>query len=353
MRRLAEALLPFFAEVRWGLVSGAVRGAAATVPATPPGSTHTVNRVHWRLPQVPPTGGALLDWLTGPAVEVCTGWPKPDLDQALHDASLVVVESGPLAAFIERFRRQAPQAELVYLATVRLTSPDVHPRVAVLLQRDAVLVDRAVTTVRALLPGLSIFGRRARFVPAGQDLSHRAASGTPLENVTQAVVLDVAKFDASVVQIAASMVPGTQFDVLGPPSLHNRPSNVVLHGPLPPEEAAGLLDGATLAIVPDATDPPDLVAVSPALDRLQHLGVAGGLPQPSRRRRAPSVRIRDGAERLDPFGAAPRSAGKTRTTRFGPAVLGKRRSLRARSRTGPARTRHRRRRGPACRVSEC
>ena len=272
MSRLADALVPFFDEVRWAIVSGVGHGGSAPSPSDL-GPTGRVRRMHLRLPQVRATGGALLSRLTALAVDVFAELPQAALDNALQDAALVVVQSGPLAALIDRFRRQAPRAELVYFATTRLLPSDVHPRVRIRLERDAVLIDRAITTVRALVPDLAMFGARARFVPAGQEMPDGDGADPTCYSGSNAVVLDVRSLDASVVQIAAATWPATRFHLLGAQPSQRFPENVVFHGALAPEQALRLLQYADLALLPDASDPPDIVEASAALDHLIDFGL--------------------------------------------------------------------------------
>jgi 2-beta-glucuronyltransferase len=193
----------------------------------------------------------VLNHLSAPLFRRYAQSVRPELEEWLADADVVVFESTPVLVAFESIRRAAPRARLVYRVSDDLASIGCHPIVleaelAALPAFDLVSVPTQAFPSRFRAAG-------AVYKPHGLDrMLYDALEPPPARNGFRAwcVFIGVNWFDHEFVTVAATAFPDVWFDIVGPNTGTWRLANVQVHGELPFREAAAIVKAADVGLNP-------------------------------------------------------------------------------------------------------
>src|SRR5581483_5839223 len=172
------------------------------------------------------------------------------LAEVLPAADLIVLENTYVLLFVERLRKLAPHARLVYRAADDPRSIAVHP---LLLEAEAEAVaevDLASVATRQIAEALEPYGEVHVHPQAVDKAAFDRVSSSPYRGDRPvAIFVGVTRrFDHPTLTLAAELAPHVAFHVVGLPSLP-APPNVTFQPELPFEEVTPYLTHATYGLL--------------------------------------------------------------------------------------------------------
>lgn len=238
MHPIADALVRLgcdvtFVSVRFSVLSR-IKGDSRTFlwnRANQPEVSNGVRCYLWRTPIHPfhlrRRGLAGLSaWL----YRVYARWPNRFIDDALAQATGVIVESGLGALLFKRVRALNPRTATVYVASDDLETVGVHPFVQAQLEKSASCIDQVCLPSPRMARGFAWAGDRVFHVPHGLDTGDfQDDAGSPYASKLNAVSVGSMLFDSDVFVRGAARVPEVQFHVIGAGMTFDAPPNVQLY----------------------------------------------------------------------------------------------------------------------------
>jgi 2-beta-glucuronyltransferase len=191
----------------------------------------------WLTPWHPAsTRTSLTDAVTRPLFRAYGGLRFPQLQGLVEDATLIIVESSYGLFLVERLRRLAPQAKLVYRQSDDLDALTAHPALHDAEARALRMFD-VISVPDDSRPPRFRGDQRVRVQRHGIDTSLFDDPGpSPYPSApfaTNAVFVGIDALDVHSLQVAARRLPDWGFHVIGPWAWRGWPANVVAHGEMP------------------------------------------------------------------------------------------------------------------------
>ena len=175
--------------------------------------------------------------------------PLGALEERLRDADLVVFEGTAALLLVERIRRLAPNARLVYRASDDLRVLGVHPLILEAEARAVPLFDLVSVPTREIADVLEPYGPVEVHPPAIDKAPFDQPTDSPYGDEPAAVFAGVSPlFDYDSLATAAELAPHVAFHVVGPPR-RPLPENVSFHPELPFEQVVPYLQHATYGLL--------------------------------------------------------------------------------------------------------
>jgi 2-beta-glucuronyltransferase len=192
----------------------------------------------------------------GPANRLSAPWfaryahvPLGPLEERLRSADLVIFEGTAALLFVERIRRLAPGARLVYRASDDLRVLGVHP---LILEAEAAAIPRfdlVSAPTQEIADVLSPYGPVEVDPPAIDKVALDRPTVSPYGEGAAAVFAGVSPlFDYESLASAAKLAPHVSFHVIGPPP-RSLGANVLFHPELPYDEVVPYLQHATIGLL--------------------------------------------------------------------------------------------------------
>jgi 2-beta-glucuronyltransferase len=172
------------------------------------------------------------------------------LEERLRDADLIIFEGTAGLLLVERIRRLAPGARLVYRASDDLRALGVHPLILEAEARALPLFDLVSATTPRIADVLAAYGGRVEVHPPGVDkAAFDGRTESPYGTGPAAVFAGVSPlFDYDSLAKAAELAPHVAVHVIGPPP-KPLPANVFFQPVLPFEEVVPYLQHATFGLL--------------------------------------------------------------------------------------------------------
>jgi 2-beta-glucuronyltransferase len=289
MHPVADALVRLgcdvtFVSVRFSVLSRIKGDSRAFLwkRANRPEMSNGVRCYLWRTPIHPfhprkPGFDGLSIWL----YRAYARWPDRFIDDALMEASSVIVESGLGALLLERVRARNPRSTIVYVASDDLETVGVHPFVQSQLEKSARCIDQICLPSPKMGPGFAWAGDRIFHVPHGLDRDDfQDDSGSPYASKFNAVSVGSMLFDPDVFVRGAARVPDVQFHVIGAGMTFDAPPNVRLYPEMAFRDTIAFIRHADIGLAPYHMAPgcDYLCDTSMKLMQYEHLGVPAVCP---------------------------------------------------------------------------
>jgi 2-beta-glucuronyltransferase len=171
------------------------------------------------------------------------------LEERLREADLIIFEGTAGLLLVERIRRFAPGARLVYRASDDLRALGVHPVILEAEARTLPLFDLVSATTPQIAAALASHGQPEVHQPGVDKAALDRPTESPYGDGPAAVFAGVSPlFDYDSLAAAAELAPHVAFHVIGPPP-KLLPSNVSFQPELPFEEVVPYLRHATLGLL--------------------------------------------------------------------------------------------------------
>jgi 2-beta-glucuronyltransferase len=177
------------------------------------------------------------------------GVPLGPLAEPLGRADLIIFEGTAALLLVERIRRVAPCARLVYRASDDLRALDVHPLVLEAEARAVPLFDLVSAATPQIADSLAPFGQVEVHPPGIDKKALDRATDSPYGERQAAIFVGVSPlFDYDTLRAASVLAPHVAFHVIGPPQ---RPlaKNVFFQPELPFEAVVPFLQHATFGLL--------------------------------------------------------------------------------------------------------
>jgi 2-beta-glucuronyltransferase len=176
--------------------------------------------------------------------------PLGPLEERLREADLIVFEGTAGLLLVERIRRLAMGARLVYRVSDDLRTLGVHPVILEAEERALPLFDLVSATTPRIAEVLALYGGKVEVHPPGVD---KAALDRPTESPygtgAVAVFAGVSPlFDYDSLAAASELAPHVVFHVIGP-APKPLPANVFFHPEMPFEKLVPYLQHATFGLL--------------------------------------------------------------------------------------------------------
>lgn len=185
------------------------------------------------------------------AYRAYANWPNNFLDDAMRQASVIVVESGLGALLMPRARDRNPSATLVYVASDELATVGVHPFVQAQLEAAIGDIDQVCVPSPRMAPNFQWASDRLFYVPHGLNAADFPDDEpSPYTARHNAVSVGSMLFDRSVFTMAAAALPDVQFHVIGAGEKFDAPANVRQHDEMPFRETIRYIRHADVGIAP-------------------------------------------------------------------------------------------------------
>jgi 2-beta-glucuronyltransferase len=171
------------------------------------------------------------------------------LEGLLAGADLVVFEGTAALLLVERVRRLAPQARIVYRASDDLRRLPVHPLLLAAEAEAVPQVDLVSVSTRQIAAALAPYGEVHVHPPAVDKAAFDRRTDSPYNSSPVAVFAGVAPhFDYGTLAAAAELAPHVAFHIIGLP-MPAVAENVILHGEVPFADLVPYLQHATFALL--------------------------------------------------------------------------------------------------------
>jgi 2-beta-glucuronyltransferase len=175
--------------------------------------------------------------------------PFGPLEERLREADLVIFEGTAALLLVERIRRLAPRARLVYRASDDLRALGVHPLILEAEARAIPLFDLVSAPTPQIAKALGAYGPVELHPPGIDKAALDRPAASPYGSGPAAVFAGVSPlFDYESLASAAELAPHVAFHVIGPPP-RPLPANVVFHPELPYDEVVPYLQHATFGLL--------------------------------------------------------------------------------------------------------
>lgn len=171
------------------------------------------------------------------------------LEKRLRESDLIVFEGTAALLLVERIRRLAPHARLVYRASDDLRALGVHPLILEAEARALPLFDLVSATTPQIAEVLSLHGPVEVHPPGIDKAAFCRPTESPYGAGPAAVFAGVSPlFDYDSLATAAELAPHVAFHIIGP-RRRPLPANVSFHPELPFEEVVPYLRHATFGLL--------------------------------------------------------------------------------------------------------
>ena len=171
------------------------------------------------------------------------------LEERLRGADLVVFEGTAALLFVERVRRLAPKARLVYRASDDLRVLGVHPLILEAEARAIPIFDLVSAPTQGIADLLARYGPVEVHPPGIDKVALDRPTESPYGANPTAVFAGVSPlFDYESLERAAELAPHVTFHIVGPPP-RPLPTNVCFHPELPFAELVPFLQHATFGLL--------------------------------------------------------------------------------------------------------
>lgn len=209
--------------------------------------------------------------------------PRPVLETWAAESDLIIVESGIPAVLIDRLRRAAPRAKLVYLASDDLETVGCSRAIVERFEASFPSIDLAVLPSPLLLDAMPD-RTKCIHVPHGFERApFDAVTPSPHGVGRHAVSVGSMLFDRHFFEVAAPAFPEVTFHVVGggPESQGLDLANVVVHPETPFAETVPMIVHAAIGIAPyrDVGAPAYLVDTSLKLRQYRYAGLPTVCPR--------------------------------------------------------------------------
>lgn len=175
--------------------------------------------------------------------------PLGPLEERLRGADLVVFEGTAALLLVERIRKLAPQARLVYRASDDLRALGVHPLILEAEARAVPLFDLVSAPTQEIADALARYGPVEVHPPAIDKAAFDRPTDSPFGEEPAAVFAGVSPlFDYESLATAAELAPHVAFHIVGPPA-RTLAENVSFHPELPFDEVVPYLRHATFGLL--------------------------------------------------------------------------------------------------------
>lgn len=175
--------------------------------------------------------------------------PLGPLEGRLREADLVVFEGTAALLLVERIRKLAPRARLVYRASDDLRALGVHPLILEAEARALPRFDLVSAPTQEIADVLAPYGPVEVHPPAIDKAAFDRPSESPYGAGPAAVFAGVSPlFDSDDLAAAAELAPHVAFHVIGPPP-RSLSANVAFHPELPFDELVPYLRHATFGLL--------------------------------------------------------------------------------------------------------
>lgn len=177
---------------------------------------------------------------------------RPELDTWAAASDLIIVESGIPAILIERLRRVAPQAKLVYLASDDLSTVGCSRAIVERFEAAFAVLDLVVLPSR-LLAGSMPDRTKCIHVPHGfERRPFDRVTASPYGGGRHAISVGSMLFDPTVFEVAAPAFPNVTFHVVGggPAARGLDLANVDVHPETAFDETVPMIVHADIGIAP-------------------------------------------------------------------------------------------------------
>jgi 2-beta-glucuronyltransferase len=187
--------------------------------------------------------------LTAPWLARYANVPLGALEQRIRDADLLVFEGTAALLFVERVRKLAPGARLVYRASDDLRALDVHPLVIDAERRSLSSFDLVSAPTQEIADVLSSYGPVEVQPPGIDKAAFDRSTESPYDPGPAAVFAGISPlFDYESLSAAAELAPQVAFHIIGPRP-EPQPANVAFHPELPFAEIVPYLQHATFGLL--------------------------------------------------------------------------------------------------------
>jgi 2-beta-glucuronyltransferase len=167
----------------------------------------------------------------------------------LADADLVIFEGSAALLLVERVRRMAPRARLVYRASDDLRRLGLHPLILEAEARTMPRFDLVSVPSQHVAEVLAPYGPVEVHPPGIDKAAFDRATASPYPSTPAAVFAGVSPFfDYDSLATAGEVAPEVAFHVIGPPR-RPAPANVTFHSEMPFEELVPYLQHASFGLL--------------------------------------------------------------------------------------------------------
>jgi 2-beta-glucuronyltransferase len=168
----------------------------------------------------------------------------------LHDAQLIIIESGAGLLYAQSIKHQFPAAKLVYSCSDRLSTLRVHPVLQRAQQQAEELFDAIMCPAQVMTQDFK--HPHCYFVPQGVDkqaLDRRTQS--PYAQPRNIVSVGDMLFDEAAVLMLAKLAPDWTIHLFGAGAVCTQaPTNVITHGEKPFEDIVAYIQHADIGLAP-------------------------------------------------------------------------------------------------------
>jgi 2-beta-glucuronyltransferase len=175
--------------------------------------------------------------------------PLGPLAEPLGRADLIIFEGTAALLLVERIRRIAPHARLVYRASDDLRALDVHPLILEAEARAVPLFDLVSAATPQIADSLAPFGQVVVHPPAIDKETFDRETDSPYGEGPAAIFVGVSPlFDHESLRAASVLAQHVAFHVIGPPP-RAQAENVFFQPELPFEAVVPYLQHATFGLL--------------------------------------------------------------------------------------------------------
>ena len=193
----------------------------------------------------------LLNWLMGRLFYPYSAWPSRQFDSIIRGADYVVVESSVAVIYLQRIRKLAPHAKIIYYATDLLDTVGAHPSVQKALINSADLIHHVCLRSSQMVPSFPWAKGRLYKASFGMRSGDFGSVGTTPYGARKVVVsIGSMLFDRSYFEIVPRFFEDIVFHVIGCGQTFEAPSNVIIHGEMPFIETLPYIKYAAAGVAP-------------------------------------------------------------------------------------------------------